>query len=139
MPASDPGMGALVDSLLYGLVRGNSPEVVHRQRDARIQRALERIAVDYADALRVEDLAKAAGMCRYSFLRAFRASMGESPYQYLQGYRLERAAEQLRGGKAASVLETALECGFTDPGRFARAFRARFGCVPREYRARHSG
>ncbi|MBN8226065.1 helix-turn-helix transcriptional regulator [Corallococcus macrosporus] len=139
VPASDPGLGALMDSLLYGLVRGSAPERQHRQRDARIQRALERIAGEYADALRVEDLAEAAGMCRYSFLRAFRASVGESPYQYLQGFRLERAAERIRLRRDASVLETALACGFGDPGRFARAFRARFGCAPREYRARHSG
>ncbi|NOK19609.1 helix-turn-helix transcriptional regulator [Corallococcus carmarthensis] len=137
LPASDPGMGALMDSLLFALVRGSAPEVPHRQRDVRIQRALERISVEYADALRVEDLAEAAGMCRYSFLRAFRASVGESPYQYLQAYRLERAAERLRLRQDASVLESALACGFGDPGRFARAFRARFGCAPREYRARH--
>jgi AraC-like DNA-binding protein len=137
--ASDPQMGALMDSLLYGLVREPAPEVPHRRQDVRIRRALERIALEYADPLRVEDLASAAGMCRYSFLRAFRASMGESPYQYLLGYRLERAAEKLRKAKGVSVLETALECGFGDPGRFARAFRTRFGCLPREYRIRHGG
>ncbi|WNG40109.1 helix-turn-helix transcriptional regulator [Archangium violaceum] len=137
LDASDPGMGALMDSLLYSLVRERAPEVLHRRQDVRIRRALERIAQEYANPLRVEDLASAAGMCRYSFLRAFRASVGESPYQYLLGYRLERAAERLRKAKGVSVLETALECGFGDPGRFARAFRARFGCSPREYRARH--
>ncbi|GMU09567.1 AraC family transcriptional regulator [Corallococcus caeni] len=90
--------------------------VVHpANHDARTQRALERIAVEDADALNVEDLAEVAGLYRDPFLRAFRASMGESPTRYLQGYRLERAAERLRQGQAASVLTTAHMCGFGDP------------------------
>jgi AraC-like DNA-binding protein len=28
----------------------------------------------------------------------------------------------------------ALACGFADPGRFARAFRARYGATPRRWR-----
>nr|WP_301340486.1 helix-turn-helix domain-containing protein [Corallococcus exercitus] len=60
-------------------------------------------------------MAEAAGLCRDSFLRAFRASTDESPARYLQGYRLERAAERLRQGQAASVLATARMCGFGDP------------------------
>ncbi|RKG82451.1 AraC family transcriptional regulator [Corallococcus exercitus] len=90
--------------------------VVHpANRDARPQRALERIVVEDADALRVKDLVEAASLCRAPFLRAFRASMGESPTRYLQGYRLARAAERLRQGQAASVLATARMCGFGDP------------------------
>ncbi len=49
-----------------------------------------------------------------------------------------QSAERLRGSKATSVLETALPCGFGAPGRFARAFRAHFGC-PRGCRARPAG
>ncbi|GMT97306.1 hypothetical protein KH5H1_14250 [Corallococcus caeni] len=104
--------------------------VVHpANRDARTQRALERIVMEDADALRTEDLAEVAGLCRAPSLRASRASMGESPTRSPQGYRQERAAERLRQGQAGSVMATARMCGFEDlaasPGSSVPASAAR--------------
>jgi AraC family transcriptional regulator len=130
----DPGVAALVDALAFAVVRADDAGA-RSGVDRRIQRALERVHDDFAAPLGVADLARAAGMTRSVFLRCFRAQVGESPYQYLQQVRLDQAARRLAASEA-SVLEVALDCGFADPGRFARAFRARFGCTPRAYRQR---
>lgn len=58
-------------------------------------------AKDLADAryfedLGVDDLARAAGLSRAHFSRAFRAAFGEPPHAYLLTRRLERAAALLR-------------------------------------------
>lgn len=136
LPAGDPGVASLSNAVVYGLartaVRGPSSGAV---LNPSIRRALAAVAGRYHERLSVDDLASEAGMNRFSFLRAFRASVGTSPYQYLTAFRLDRAAEQLRASADASVLDVALACGFTDPSRFAQAFRARYGRTPRHYRA----
>ena len=100
--------------------------------DPRIRAAVERIERDYAQPLTVADLARAASMSRYHFSRRFRAATGHSPYRYLIRYRVERGADRIAQGR--SVTEAAFEVGFGDLGRFASAFRARFGTLPSRFR-----
>jgi AraC-like DNA-binding protein len=134
--SSDPGQAAALDAIAFALIAPHGPAGSDRQQaqPRQLKAALELIAERYAAPLCVEDLARAAGMNRFTFMRAFRASLGVSPYQYLLGYRLDRAAQALRGKGLGSVVEVALESGFDDLGRFARMFRTRFGCSPSDYR-----
>jgi AraC family transcriptional regulator len=94
-----------------------------------IAAAVELVHARYAEPLGVDDLAREAGMSRFHFSRHFRREVGVSPYRFLLRVRVERAAELLRGGRH-DVTQAALEVGFADLGRFARAFRAHFGCTP---------
>jgi AraC-like DNA-binding protein len=64
-------------------------------------------AKDAADSrhfepLRVEDLARAAGLSRAHFSREFRRAFGDSPRAYLLTRRLERAAALLRTSRSLS-------------------------------------
>ena len=131
--SADPGQAAALDAIAFALVAPESPARGQSRRSPQLRAALEVVANGYATPLCVEDLARAAGMNRFTFMRAFRAAFGESPYQYVLAYRLQRAADALRDSHA-SVLDVALACGFDDAGRFARMFRAQFGLTPSEYR-----
>ncbi|HYO94282.1 MAG TPA: AraC family transcriptional regulator [Polyangiaceae bacterium] len=131
---SDAGIDFMVQALLLRLVRGSEPRP-ERRLEAGVRRALEYMSENLKSAVRVEDLAREAGMSRFVFMRKFAAQVGKSPYRHLTSLRLARAAEQLRSGKA-SVLEVALEWGFNDPGRFARSFSREYGVSPRHFRAR---
>lgn len=119
---------ALVEALLLRVLRRVAPASTG---DGRIQRALELIHEGFANDLGIDELARAAHMSRFHFSRAFRAETGLAPYAYLQRHRIERAAALLR--KRRSVTEAAFDSGFRDLGRFARAFRGRFGVAPSEY------
>jgi AraC-like DNA-binding protein len=119
----------------FALVRRGPEASAQRRIDARIRRALERVDESYGEALGVDELASEAGMSRSVFLRTFRAQVGDSPYRHLVRVRLDQAAHRL-GGSHDSILDIATACGFGDPGRFARMFRARHGCTPREFRRR---
>lgn len=70
------------------------------------------------------------------YLRLLFTASSQSPVQYLWEQRIERAAEQLRcsGILARTITEIALGCGFSDSAHFSRAFRARYGKTPRDYR-----
>lgn len=55
---------------------------------------------------------------------------------YIREMRLRRALRQLMSSRHAhrQIADIAYGCGFADPAAFTRAFRARFGCAPREIR-----
>jgi AraC-like DNA-binding protein len=129
--------GALAEATLFalfGLVAGE-PGNNRGLCDRRVKLAIHRMRDGFAEKMRIEDLAASVGMDRWAFARLFRAQTGGSPHQHLVGLRLDAAAGMLRQ-TGESVLEIALRCGYSDPSRFARRFRARYGCAPRVFRMR---
>lgn len=85
--------------------------------------------------LSVERLAQKAGMSERNFRRVFSESFSMSPAKFVARLRLERACTLLSTGRS-SVESIARSCGFTHPDVFRRAFSARYGASPREYRER---
>jgi AraC-like DNA-binding protein len=94
----------------------------------RVDRAIERIEVDYGDLLCLRDLASTAGLSPFHFARVFRDATGLPPHRYLTAVRLRHAADRLRQG--AAVTETCFDVGFGSLSHFITAFRARFGVLP---------
>jgi AraC family transcriptional regulator len=80
------------------------------------------------------ELAARAFLSRYHFDRLVRAALGEPPGAFRRRLLLERAAHQL--DSASSVIDIALESGYTSPDAFTRAFTHAFGVNPTEYRRR---
>jgi len=96
-------------------------------------------AKDLADArffepLGVDDLARAAGLSRAHFSRAFRDAFGEPPHTYLLTRRLERAAALLRTTDH-SVAEICLSVGLRSVGSFTTSFGRIYGMSPTAYRS----
>ncbi len=90
----------------------------------------------YADAIRVSDMAREAGLSPAHFSRTFRETFGESPHQYLLTRRLERAAALLRSTDR-SVADICFLVGLGSVGSFTSSFRRMFGTAPTAYRAAH--
>lgn len=125
---------AIAEAMIAIALRGVPPSSDGKRapRDPSIASAVRYIEASYAESLSVEGMARAAKMSRFHFSRRFRDETGRSPYRYLVDVRLERAAELLRRGRSG-VTETALTVGFSDPSRFARMFRVRFGASPARF------
>lgn len=79
----------------------------------------------------IGDLARVAGVSARRLQEAFREHLGTTPMGYVRSVRLDRVHEELRAG-ASGVTETAYRWGFTHLGRFATAYRERFGVLPSE-------
>lgn len=77
----------------------------------------------------VVDLARVAGVSARSLQTAFQRHMGVPPMTYLRQVRLERAHEDLRLARG-HVADIAYHWGFTNLGRFAKLYQARFGELP---------
>src|ERR1043166_3660230 len=90
----------------------------------------------YAEPLRVDDLARAAGLSRAHFSDHFRRAFGVPPHAYLLTRRLERAASLLRSTDR-SVAEICFAVGLRSVGSFTTSFARMFGASPTAYRAAH--
>jgi AraC-like DNA-binding protein len=105
----------------------------------RVRRAEEIMHARFAEPLTIADLAAEVGLSWRVLQLAFRTHRGVSPRARLNAIRMERAREMLVAADPdASVTDVALACGFAHFGRFAGAYRERFGETPSEtlHRAR---
>ena len=81
-----------------------------------------------------EDLAARAHLSRFHFDRVVSAVSGETPVRLRRRILLERAAFRLVTTRA-TVLEVALEAGYSSNEAFTRAFRRAYGAAPASWRA----
>jgi transcriptional regulator GlxA family with amidase domain len=78
-------------------------------------------------------MAELAGVSVRRLQQGFRECMNQTPFEYLFEVRLERAhAELVSAGPPATVADIAFRCGITHTGRFAAAYRDRYGSTPSE-------
>ena len=106
-----------------------TPLLVH------VRRAHDLIDRHYAEPLNLADLADAAGVSKFHFLRCFRAAYGQTPVRYLYERRIERAQDLLRATNL-TVTEVCLLVGFSSLGTFSAKFHERVGVSPSTYQAR---
>ncbi|RPH43099.1 MAG: helix-turn-helix domain-containing protein [Burkholderiales bacterium] len=86
----------------------------------------------------VAELCRATGACRRTLQASFVDVLGIGPSRYLRALRLNRVRADLKRD-AASVSEVAVRWGFWHLGRFSADYRAMFGELPSETRARARG
>jgi len=102
---------------------------------AAVVRVMDAVDRRLAQPLRLDDLARAAGLSRFHFHRVFRRTCGESPARFVERLRLERVALLLLASDTP-ITELAWEVGFRNPETLARRFRTHFGVTARAYRRR---
>jgi AraC family transcriptional regulator len=81
------------------------------------------------------DLAALANLSPFHFTRAFKATFGLTPYQFILKRRIDRA-KRLLIETDLPIAEIAKDCGFAGPTQFGRTFRIFSEQSPREWRRR---
>ena len=114
-----------------------TPTVVPTELLIHVRRARDLMDRGYADPLRLNDLAAAAGVSKFHFLRCFASAYGCTPATYLCDRRIERAQDLLRATNL-TVTEVCLLVGFSSLGSFSKRFRERVGVSPSAYQARYA-
>ncbi|MEU4740692.1 AraC family transcriptional regulator [Actinosynnema sp. NPDC023658] len=96
---------------------------------SHVSRAIRWIRDNYAEPMRVPDLARLAGMSPSAFHRHFRAITAMSPLQFQKRIRLQEARSLLatRPGDVAGVGHLV---GYDSPSQFNREYRRLFGAPP---------
>ncbi len=96
-----------------------------------MRRALDYLHANISEPLRLEDIAREAGLNVRSLQLGFKAAYGMSPMRYLRDVRLDAACYLLsRRQNRDNVTDVAYSVGFSHLGRFSRDYRARFGRNP---------
>jgi AraC family transcriptional regulator len=98
-----------------------------------VNQAIDWIQLELDDETSLELLADRAGVSPFYFHRVFSSVVGEAPAAYVRRLRLERAALRLKYTQRP-VTEIAFDAGYQTHESFTRAFKARFGKAPRQFR-----
>lgn len=132
---SGPLQDALVAVLVWRLVRAFPPDCLdrafirHGAEQAFATRLLALFRRRAGGPLPVKEMAAALGLSERTLSERCRRLIGRRPSQFHADWRLDRAAELLRGS-GLPVKDVAERLGFANPFHFARAFRRRHGMPP---------
>lgn len=122
---------------LWHLLYANLPHAEVRPQESTkitlVRNMLSFIQDNFRNDLTLGEIAASAGIAASTASALFQETVQDSPYHYLQTYRLERAKYLLFKTDDA-ITEIALDCGFADAAYFSRLFRKECGLTPRQYR-----
>lgn len=116
----------------YTLYNSNSDSEYSFRKSLRLQQALTFMENSFQKHLSLEDIANSVHMTPKSFCRFFREMAHQSPIEYLNGYRIDRACYQLLTTNMPITL-IAYENGFNDLSYFIKTFRKYKGTTPKKY------
>ncbi|MGE5357170.1 MAG: AraC family transcriptional regulator [Deltaproteobacteria bacterium] len=105
---------------------------------SRINRTLDYIDSKPELHFTLEELAGTANFSRFHFNRIFQSMIGETPFQYINRIRIEKAATMLLMQKNITIKEIAFKYGFSDISVFSRYFKNHFNISASEYRRQKS-
>ena len=115
---------------------GVRPGLIAGLSDLRLARALVAMHDSPGESWTLERMAARAGMSRTAFANTFRELVGQTPADYLTGWRIALAQRRLREGRPIKAL--AEELGYANPSALSRAFTSKAGMSPRDWLTRSS-
>jgi len=107
----------------------NTPGYIAALKDPRLSRALTSFHKQPAKNWTVQTLSAVSGMSRSSFADNFKYMVGMSPMEYVTGWRMQIAYDELTSDNS-SVMSIAEGCGYQSEAAFRKAFKKQFGVGP---------
>lgn len=96
-----------------------------------LQRVQERMRAEYAQDLRLEELARGGGLSTFQLIGLFKRTIGLTPHAYLTQVRLSAACRHLRHGRP--IAEAAADVGFYDQSALTKHFKRCYGITPLQF------
>lgn len=134
-PEHAPALAALVQrEITYRLLTGPAGWRLRQiaavdSQGHQVSRAIELLKGRFAEALRIEDLARTAHMSVSSLHHHFKALTGMSPLQFQKQLRLAEARRLLLGD-GVDAATAAYRVGYESPSQFSREYSRHFGSPP---------
>ena len=98
----------------------------------RLEKMLNYLNMHFTEVISLQDLADQVHLSREVCCRLFKKMTGKTITGYLEEYRVNKSFSLVQSGQYSMTHITEM-VGFSNPSRFASAFRKRFGCNPGEY------
>ena len=118
-------------------INSNDPELLkskgNRKYEMRAKEILSYIHENFSESITVDRLSKHANISRTECFRSFKQFTNKKPVEYINEYRLYRAAKMLMES-GLSITEIALKCGYNNSAYFGKQFKKAYGVSPGNYR-----
>lgn len=98
----------------------------------RLEKMLNYLNMHFTEVISLQDLADQVHLSREVCCRLFKKMTGKTITGYLEEYRVNKSFSLVQSGQYSMTQITEM-VGFSNPSRFASAFRKRFGCNSGEY------
>ena len=98
----------------------------------RLEKMLNYLNMHFTEVISLQDLADQVHLSREVCCRLFKKMTGKTITGYLEEYRANKSFSLVQSGQYSMTQITEM-VGFSNPSRFASAFRKQFGCNPGEY------
>ncbi len=106
--------------------------MVPTQKDTAICHLRSQLEMYPETKYSVDEMAEAALISKYHFIRTFKHEVGLTPHQFQIQNRIRKAQKMLE--QSVTVTEVALAAGFCDQSHFIRSFEKLMGLTPTDYR-----
>lgn len=103
------------------------------QNVLKLKRTIRFIRDNYDKEITLSEMANVSGLSTKYFCAFFKQMTEKTPVEYLNMYRIERAARALLGTDM-SITEIAYSNGFNDLSYFIKTFKSFKNCTPKAYR-----
>jgi AraC family transcriptional regulator len=113
------------------------PVIKHSTREEiqrRLMNATDYIYSFYDQNISLDDIAAAACLSKFHFLRLFKAVYRQTPYQFITSIKIDRAKTMLKNN-SDDVNRIAKSLGFDNSSSFSRAFYNHVRVYPTQFRA----
>ena len=121
----DSGRKLQTPYLIYSLPKNHG--------DDEIKKVQEWIEVNYEKPFTLESLVQESSLGKRTMIRRFKLATGDTPLEYLQRIRIEKAKRYLET-TSKTFSEITWHVGYNDISSFQRLFKTNTRLTPREYR-----
>ena len=134
-PSDAPILAPLIErEIIWRLLTGPQGDTVRQigladSNLSYVSRAIGWIRENYAEPMRIEELARMAGMSPSTFHRHFRAVTAMSPLQFQKRIRLQEARSMVVTARG-NIAGVGHRVGYDSPSQFTREYRRLFGVPP---------
>lgn len=110
----------------------SSPKQQYNTSRNEIRAAIDFLWENKNTKFSLKDLCKIVNLSPYYFIRLFKDTIGQTPYEYYMGIKVDRALQYLKERKY-SVTEVSQMLGFSSHSHFTSIFKKRLGITPSEF------
>ena len=138
MPGYELKLKIMVSEIWLTLYENCVPDLsdkrsVSHTEKARIDILRRFIQENYAEKIKLEDIAASAHISRGECCRIFKRLYGTTPFQYLVHYRMTRSVYYL-SETDKSISQIAQSVGFCSSSYYTKCFRSEYNCTPLKFR-----
>ena len=113
----------------------NAPALAAKENRQLVMHSMEYIKNHFDEEITISEIIRRSAMSKTNFCVLFRSVTGMPFKEYLNRYRIERAAELIASGEKVSV--AGRYCGYCDFSTFYRNFRKYMGISPSDFAKRN--